>query len=67
MSVDADRKAGKEGSVGDTELRDRAERLLSEGWNGLEAASLDQRAVEAASALASLYLRTDRLKEAQGS
>jgi hypothetical protein len=64
IGQDAERKAGNTHATGDLKLRDRAERLLTEGWNSLDMASLDQRAVEAANALASLYLRTDRLDKA---
>ncbi|MDZ4849290.1 MAG: hypothetical protein SGI77_08345 [Pirellulaceae bacterium] len=65
ISLDAQRKAGKAEGLGDLALRDRAERLLSEGWEALQIVTLDQRAVEAACALASLYLRTDRLDKAE--
>jgi hypothetical protein len=65
ISQDAERKAGKEPATGDIALRDRAERLLAEGWESLDVSSLDQRAVESAAALASLYLRTDRREKAE--
>ncbi len=65
ISQDAERKAGKEPAIGDITLRDRAERLLAEGWESLDVSSLDQRAVEAAAALAALYLRTDRREKAE--
>jgi len=65
ISVDAERKAGNEKATGDTVLRDRAERLLAEGLESLEVVNLDQRAVEAAAALAALYLRTDRRELAE--
>lgn len=65
ISIDAERKAGNDKALGDTSLRDRAERLLSEGWEALQIVTLDQRAVEAAAALASLYLRTERRDKAE--
>jgi len=65
ISIDAERKAGNDKAIGDIALRDRAERLLSEGWEALQIVTLDQRAVEAAAALAALYLRTDRRDKAE--
>jgi tetratricopeptide (TPR) repeat protein len=65
LSVDDDRKTGKEPPTGDVDLRHRAERMLAEGWEGLELESLDQRAVEAAGALAAIYLRTERREQAE--
>ncbi len=65
LSQDNERKAGNAQAMGDLKLRDRAERLLTEGWESLDVASLDQRAVEAACALTSLYLRTDRREKAE--
>jgi hypothetical protein len=65
LSQDAERKAGNNQATGDLQLRDRAERLLHEGWESLDVTGLNQRAVEAAAALASLYLRTDRRQEAE--
>ncbi len=65
ISQDAERKAGKEPATGDITLRDRAERLLTEGWESLDVTSLDQRAVESAAALAALYLRTNRREKAE--
>ncbi len=75
-SIDAARQAAKESSTessnaaatanipGNLELRDRAEKLLKEGWDVLVADKVDQRSVEAASALVSIYLNTNRLEEA---
>jgi len=65
-SVDAARQAVAPGAVveGDLTLRDRAEKLLKEGWDVLEADKVDQRSVEAASALISIYLNTNRLDDA---
>ena len=65
ISIEKEKKEGKENAEGDTTLRDRAERLLSEGWEALQVVTLDQRAVEAATALADLYLRTDRREKAE--
>ncbi len=77
-SIDAARQAAKESPKdsnsanaatnaavqGNLELRDRAEKLLKEGWDVLVADKVDQRSVEAASALVSIYLNTNRLEEA---
>jgi len=49
---------------GDLSLRDRAEKLLKEGWDVLEADKVDQRSMEAAASLISIYLNTNRLNEA---
>ncbi len=43
-----------------TQLRGRAEKLLVEGTKNLKPAEVDVRAVEASSALASIYLRSER-------
>ncbi len=65
ISIEKEKKDGKVNAEGDITLRDRAERLLSEGWEALQVVTLDQRAVEAATALADLYLRTDRREKAE--
>ena len=47
------------------EVRNQAEALLAEGFKSLDVELLDERAVQAADALASIYLRTDRPKQAE--
>lgn len=65
-TVDAARKAGDAKSEGDKDLRERVERMLKEGFDSIKPTNIDQRGVEAGAALASLYLRTDRLALAEG-
>jgi hypothetical protein len=48
----------------ETAIKTRAEFLLTEGWNSLSAELLDERAVQSATALAQIYLKADKLKEA---
>ncbi len=65
IEADKKRKANEPLSENDKSSLARSESLLEAGWNGLSADALDQRAVECGNALASIYLKSGRLKEAQ--
>ena len=58
------KKEGQPETEEDKALLKRAEFLLTEGWNSLTTELLDERAVQAASALARNYLGAGKLKEA---
>jgi hypothetical protein len=61
QTLDAKKKAGQAAGPEDDEALKRCESLLTEGWNSLTEETLDERAVQAAAALAKIYLNAEQL------
>lgn len=64
LEMDRKRKTKEAPNENDKQTLERAEKILETGWQGLAAATLDQRAVESGNALASIYLKSGRLEKA---
>lgn len=59
------RKNKTEETAEDADLKARAEKLLSKGWDALDANKADASAIEGVNTLASLYLTENKLQEAE--
>ena len=64
LECDARRKEGKEEGEAELAIRDRAQRMLEEGYQALTPDTLDQRAVETGNSLAAIAMKTQKLDEA---
>ncbi len=63
--MDKKRRANEAANEQDKGALERAEVMLASGWKGLTKETLDQRAVECGNSLASIYMKSDRLADAE--